>query len=130
MKIEIFTICDYSNNLSGKLIIVGTFDNINAKQFPAVHPALSLALRLRFYEDEYESHRFKIRLIDENENEVIKAIEGNMNVNEPSFGNHSSVNFSLNFAQIKFDSPGKYTFELYIDDNLESDLSLNLVKHS
>ena len=36
MEIEIFTLCDFAQDNSGKLTVVGTFDGINSKQFQTV----------------------------------------------------------------------------------------------
>ena len=34
MEIEIFTLCDYAQDMKGKLVLVGTFDTIFPKQYP------------------------------------------------------------------------------------------------
>ncbi len=128
MEIEIFTLCDHAQDSAGKLTIVGTFDVIFAGQFPAIHPSCSIAGRLRFSDKEVGAHGFKLKLINESGTDVIPPIEGNVDVKKPEVGHHSTVNFALNLFQLKFDNPGKYSIELYIDGEWRSGLTLNVVK--
>jgi len=128
MEIEIFTLCDYAQDYVGKLTVVGTFDVIMAANFPAIHPTCSIAGRLRFSEKEVGIHGFKLKLINEKGDDLIQAIEGDIEVKKPEIGNHSAVNFSLNLFQLKFDNPGKYSFELYMDGEWRSGFSLNVIQ--
>jgi hypothetical protein len=74
MEIEIFTLADFAQDNNSKLTIVGTFDSIQARQFPVQHPACTVACRMRFSIKETGSHEFKLRLIDTAGNEIIKPI--------------------------------------------------------
>ena len=125
---EIFTLCDYAQDMKGKFVIVGTFDTIFPKAFPCIHASCCVALRLRFSEEEQGPHKLKLRLIDSKGQEVIKNIEGNIQVQTPMKGHHSTVNFVLQLNQLKFDHPGKYAFELYVDEEWRSGLPLLLTE--
>lgn len=126
MEIEIFTLADFAQDNQSKMTIVGTFDSIHAKQFPVAHPACAIACRMRFSAKESGEHDFRLRLIDASGKEVIQPIEGNINITEPPNGQFSSVNFVINFNQLKFEKAGRYSFELYIDDDWKSGLPLFL----
>lgn len=126
MEIEIFTLADFAQDNNSKLTIVGTFDSISSKQFPAQHPACSLACRLRFAAKEAGAHDFKIRLIDSGGKETIQPIEGNINIAAPPNGQFSSVNLVINFNLLQFEKAGRYSFELYIDGEWKSGLPLLL----
>lgn len=126
MEIEIFTLADFAQDNSSKLTIVGTFDSINAKQFPVAHPACTIACRMRFAAKESGSHDFKLRLIDTGGKEIIQPIEGNINIGAPANGQFSSINIVVNFNQLKFETPGRYSFELYLDGEWKSGLPLFL----
>jgi len=128
METEIFTLCDFAQDAAGKLTIVGTFDQIGSKIFPLVHPSCSLACRLRFSDKEAGSHNFRIRLVDLNGKEVIPPIEGTINVGMPANANYAAINIVGNLNQLKFDKEGRYSFELYVDDNWQTGLPLNLIK--
>jgi hypothetical protein len=126
MEIEIFTLADFAQDNNSKLTIVGTFDSINAKQFPVQHPACTVACRLRFAAKETGQHDFKMRLIDAAGKEIIKPIEGNINIGEPPNGQWASINMVINFNQLHFEKPGRYSFELNIDGEWKSGLPLVL----
>lgn len=126
MEIEIFTLADFAQDNNSKLTIVGTFDAIHAKQFPVQHPACAIACRLRFSVKEQGSHDFRLRLIDTSGKEIIQPIEGTINIGEPPNGQFSSINIVVNFNQLKFDTAGRYSFELYVDSDWKSGLPLFL----
>ena len=126
MEIEIFTLADFAQDNNSKLTIVGTFDSINAKQFPVAHPACTVACRLRFAAKESGEHDFKLRLIDTAGKEIIQPIAGNINIANPPNGQFSSINIVINFNQLKFETAGRYSFELYIDGDWKSGLPLFL----
>lgn len=126
MEIEIFTLADFAQDNLSKLTIVGTFDSIQAKQFPIQHPACAIACRLRFAAKETGPHDFKLRLIDAEGKETIKPIEGNINIGAPPNGMFSSINIVINFNQVQFEKAGRYSFELYIDNDWKSGLPLFL----
>ena len=126
MEIEIFTLCDFAQDNHSKLTIVGTFDSINARQFPAAHPSCSIASRLRFAAKEAGSHHFRLRLIDAAGKEIIQPVQGDINIGSPPNGQFASINIVINFNQLQFEKPGRYSFELYIDEEWRSGLPLFL----
>ena len=126
MEIEIFTLCDFAQDNNSKLTVVGTFDSINARQFPFVHGNFSVACRLRFSEKEIGIHDMQLRFIDGKGEGLIKPIEAQINIPAPQNSQYSAVNLVFNFNQVKFDKPGRYSFELYIDDEWRSGLPLFL----
>ena len=128
METEIFTLADFAQDNNSKLTIVGTFDSIHTKQFPTQHPACSIACRLRFSAKETGTHDFRLRLIDSEGKEIIKPIEGNINIAMPPNGQFVSINIVINFNQLQFEKEGRYSFELYMDGDWRSGLPLFLSK--
>jgi hypothetical protein len=126
MEIEIFTLADFAQDNNTKLTVVGTFDSIYAKAFPVQHPSCAIACRLRFSTKELGEHDFKIRLTDSKGKEVIQPITGNISVGAAPNGHVSTLNIIINFNQLKFDNEGRYSFELFIDDEWRSGLPLFL----
>ena len=98
MEIEIFTLCDFAQDNSGKLTVVGTFDGIHSKQFPFVQANFSVACRLRFSEKEVGEHHMRLRLIDMDGKEIIQPIQGNMNIPKPQNGQYSAINLVFNLS--------------------------------
>jgi hypothetical protein len=126
MEIEIFTLADFAQDNNSKLTVVGTFDSIHTKQFPAIHPACTVACRLRFAAKDEGAHDFKLRLIDTGGKEIIQPVKGEINIGKPVNGQFTTINIVINFGQLQFPAPGRYSFELYIDDDWKSGLPLFL----
>lgn len=124
MQIEIFTLCDFAQDNNGKLTVVGTFDGIHSKQFPFTQANFSVACRLRFAEKETGTHDMRLRFIDGDGKELLQPIQGQMNIPKPTNGQYSTINLVFNLSQIKFEKAGRYSFELFIDNEWESGLPL------
>ena len=86
MEISIFTLCDFAQDNHSKLTVVGTFDSIHSKLFPFVQQSFSVACRLRFSEKETGGHDMRLRFTDSNKQELIKPIEGQINIATPQNG--------------------------------------------
>ncbi|MDR3160187.1 MAG: hypothetical protein LBU28_01055 [Spirochaetaceae bacterium] len=115
MKAEIFTFCDFAQENGGKLTIVGTFDTIVSKNFPCVHPQLSVVIRMRFDLWEFANHSFRIETRDLNGEMSMEAISGNVDVR--GVGNATAVSHLVfTISNLQFRSTGVVTFVLYMDD--------------
>jgi hypothetical protein len=124
MEIEIFSLCDYSQDFQGKLIIVGTFDTIFGVNFPLVFPACSVAARLRFHKGEEGQHNIRITFVDSNGVEIVPSINGDLNVQMPPDLDSSTFNLSITIGQLQFDNIGKYYVQFYIDGEQKRSLPL------
>ncbi|MCL2092578.1 MAG: hypothetical protein FWH12_00120 [Treponema sp.] len=115
MKIELFTFCDFAQENSGKLTIVGTFDTIISRNFPCMHPHLSVVIRLRFDLWEFSSHQFRIEARDLEGEMAIKPVRGNLEIK--ATGNATAVSHLVfTVSNLHFKQPGVINFVLYIDD--------------
>jgi hypothetical protein len=115
MKAEIFTFCDFAQENGGKLTIVGTFDTIVSKNFPCIHPQLSVVIRMRFDLWEFANHSFRIETRDLNGEMSMEAISGNVDVR--GVGNATAVSHLVfTISNLQFRSTGVVTFVLYMDD--------------
>jgi hypothetical protein len=115
VKIELFTFCDFAQENSGKLTIVGTFDTIIARNFPCVHPQLSVVIRIRFDIWEFSNHSFRIETRDLNGEMNMDAISGNVDVK--GVGNATAVSHLVfTISNLHFKNNGMVNFVLYIDD--------------
>ena len=115
IKIELFTFCDFAQENGGKLTIVGTFDTIISRNFPCVHPQLSVVIRLRFDLWEFSNHSFRIETRDLEGDMSMEAINGNVDVK--GVGNTTAVShLVLSISNLHFKNPGLINFVLFIDD--------------
>ena len=115
MKVEIFSFCDFAQENSGKLTVVGTFDTIISRNFPCIHPQLSVVIRLRFDLWEFANHNFRIETHDLDGELSLEPIKGNVDVQ--GAGNATAVShlvFSITNLHLK--KSGILNFVLFIDD--------------
>ncbi|MDR1901149.1 MAG: hypothetical protein LBQ88_02550 [Treponema sp.] len=127
MKIELFTFCDFAQENSGKLTVVGTFDTIIARNFPCKHPQLSVVIRIRFDLWEFANHRFRIETQDLDGETNISAITGNIEVK--GVGNATAVSHLVfTISNLYFKNSGLVNFVLYIDDKELSSIPLYVRK--
>ena len=125
MKIELFTFCDFAQENSGKLTIVGTFDTIISRNFPCIHPQLSVVIRIRFDLWEFANHQFKIETRDLDGEAMINPIQGNLEVK--GIGNATSVSHLVfTISNLHFKKSGMINFILYIDEKEVSSIPLYL----
>jgi len=128
VKIELFTFCDFAQENSGKLTIVGTFDTIISRNFPCVHPQLSVVIRIRFDLWEFGSHVFRIETRDLNGEINMDPISGTLDVK--GIGNASAVSHLVfTIGNLHFKNPGMINLTLYIDDKETSSIPLYIRKN-
>ena len=117
-------LCDAATDQQGKLNILGTFDAIHAVKFPAEHPQCAVAIRLRFTAVEAGEHKFKLLLVDVDGKPLIPPAEGTLNVPIPAGMESATVNLVMNYQRLRFNKPGRYSFDLAIDGREERSLPL------
>jgi hypothetical protein len=127
IKTELFTFCDFAQENGGKLTIVGTFDTIISRNFPCVHPQLSVVIRLRFDLWEFGSHTFRIETRDLNGETSMESINGNIEVR--GVGNASAVSHLVfSISNLHFKNSGLINFVLFIDDKEADSIPLYIRK--
>ena len=115
MKIELFSFCDFAQENSGKLTVIGTFDTIISRNFPCIHPQLSVVIRLRFDLWEFNNHSFRIECHDLDGNANLEPIKGNLEVR--SAGNATAVSHLVfTISNLHLRKSGILNFVLFIDD--------------
>jgi hypothetical protein len=127
MKIELFTFCDFAQENAGKLTVVGTFDTIISRNFPCMHPQLSVVIRLRFDLWEFSNHSFRIETRDLEGQMSIEPIRGNVEVK--GAGNATAVSHLVfTISNLHFKNSGVLNFVLYIDDKEVTSIPLYVRK--
>src|SRR5256712_4952433 len=86
MHLDFAVVADYAIvDQAGKLSVLGIFQHIWVQQFPAMHPRLHLVLRLKGKRTEIGEHQVQIRLLDEQDTEILGG-NGNVTFAEPPAG--------------------------------------------
>ncbi len=126
MNIEAFLLCDCATDQRGKLNVLGAFDSIYAKKTPIVHPACTVATRIRFDRIEEGEHKVSIAVIDQDGKAIVPRLNGNISVRARPDGGSSVVNLILNLQRLKFEDYGEYRIDLAIDGKVEGSLPFSV----
>ncbi|GHT01430.1 hypothetical protein AGMMS49525_02120 [Bacteroidia bacterium] len=116
METEILVICDNAQNYQDKMVVVGPFNTIHAVSCPFTHPTFSLAVRLNYNsKDKHGKKDIKIEFIDEKGAVFIPQINSSAIIPENIDESHT-ISIVVGLNNVKFDSFGKYTIKITIDD--------------
>jgi hypothetical protein len=126
MNIEAFLLCDAATDQQGKLNVLGAFDNIWAKNVPAMHPACSVVTRVRFAKIEDGNHSVRIQIIDQDGKNIGPKLEGGISVRTAPNLDSSVANLILNIQRLEFKQYGQYRIDLAIDGDIKASLPLHV----
>lgn len=115
MRLTTAMLADAAQVAGGKLFVMGgAFDTITAREFPALHRSLSLALVAEIGPaDRNRELDIMIRLVDEDGKEIGVESKGTFRVGSPATlpaGASSLVPLVANFIGVRFPEPGGYVF--------------------
>jgi len=127
MDIQVATLCDAAVDYNGKLCVIGTFDQIFARQVPVVHPSCALALRLCFKPGDEGQHKLGIAFVDEDGQPVIRPFEPVMEVRLPQENIFITRNIVLNLQGLKFEKAGTHEVQISMDGQLLCSVPLRVV---
>jgi hypothetical protein len=126
VKLQLALICDAANiSREGKLNILGVFSALRARQFPCVHPSLTLVVGLEATYTERGEHAIDIRLVDADGVELLK-LDGQVNIQTERPGRPIFSQAVLQLNNIAFPHPGTYTVDILVDRRHERSVSLEV----
>jgi hypothetical protein len=128
MNIQVAVLCDAATDDRGKLNLLGTFDTIMTPQMPAVHPQCSVALRVTFSQEDEGEHKLKLNFVDADGRSVMPPMDVQVQVALPEDTHFLTRNVIVNIQQVKFEKPGLYSIDIFLDDRQQASIPL-LVKH-
>lgn len=115
MEIEVLTLADSAQNYQNKLIVVGTFNTINAAAVPFDY-SFSLACRFRFLKDEPPFTALYFKLVKPDGTFLIKEIKASRNIIKQNEEPFYSVNLVLNFESVTFPTEGSFSVDVSTDN--------------
>ena len=128
MQVEILSLCDAATDYQGRLCILGAFDAIHARVFPATHPQCALALRLRFTQIEVGDHSIRLHLVNDDGGLVLPPIDAKLTIAlNPGFDS-ASANMILAIQGLVLIAPGDYAVNLAVDGKQEASIPLYVRK--
>jgi hypothetical protein len=115
MKIDLSLLCDAATvDPSGKLNVLGVFDRIHAREFPARHGRLCLVLRLETRAVDAGERIAEIRLVTPAGEDLVR-LDGKIQIGPASGDTISRIPQVLNLDGIVFPEAGTYRFEVSVD---------------
>jgi hypothetical protein len=129
MNIQVAVLCDAATDDRGKLNLLGAFDTIITPQLPAVHPQCSIALRVTFSSEDEGQHKLRLNFVDADGHSVMPPMDVPVGVTLPEDALFLTRNFIVNIQQLKFEQPGLYSIDVFLDVDQKASIPL-LVRHS
>lgn len=126
MHLDFAVVADYAVvDQAGKLSVLGIFQHIWVQQFPAMHPRLHLVLRLKGRRTEIGEHTVQIRLLDEQDAELLGG-NGKVNFAEPPAGVTEIEAGAILVFDVPFPHAGSYRFEITVDGERKASVPLTV----
>lgn len=109
------------DRLTGKWSIIGVFDRVLAPSFPVIHPTVALYFRMS---DAQGRYRIKVEFRDGSDRRVglFEGIE--LEVKDAA----QSVDLGLPTHMLRLEKPGKYQFQLYVNDEYAAAADLAVIQ--
>ena len=125
MKVEIFTLCDAATvDAAGKLNILGSFDRLNAREVPIVHPHCALAIKLRFERVEEGQKQLRIAFVDQDGAAFMQNLDATAEVRFHGDDPSVTVSLALNIQQLRLPRFDEYSIDLAVDGRQEASIPL------
>jgi len=122
MRIEVFVICEGATEQNGRLSLVGTYEMIGVPAFPSVMPAITIAVRVRFWPAECRRHLVRPEITNPDGGCVVRTGESPITLNPPNPDRSIAYNVIGQFKEVQFDQPGEYSVDFYLNGCIESRL--------
>ena len=108
---------------SGKISLIGVFENISAACFPVVHRALSVYAKLTDAEGDYTIRLELVRLEDSH-----VVAQGTLRA---TFADRMSPGeLIFNLENLGLERPGRYEFRLYAEDRFVAGKTFTVIQSS
>ena len=127
MTIEIFGLCDFAQDAYGKLTLIGAFDAITVREFPAIHPFMCVAARICFPIYELGEHTVRVEIKDPDGGYLVPALDGKLALNGIG-GDSACANLTLNLMNLHFRNETSWRVSLAIDGQEKATIPLYIRK--
>lgn len=131
MELLTAVLCDSAADYQGKLCVLGAFDTIWARQFPATHSQCSVAMRFLFRPEDVGEHKLEILFVDPDGHNLMPRgpIMVNMKIDEiPDQVYFMSRNLVINLQGLPIKEPAQYSFDVKMDETIIARIPLQVMK--
>lgn len=125
MEVVLLLAADHANVAqTGKLNVMGIFNDINAPTFPVRHPAMHLVVKLAAELGEFsQQRRVTVKLLDEDGVEMVNLGQ-DINLPIRAGARRPEFNFIMELRDLVFPRPGVYEFAVYVDKDFKRSLPI------
>lgn len=128
MDVQIASLCDSAADYGGKLCLIGAFDTILVRQFPAQHPFCSVALRIIFRDTDEGRHELRLNLIDDDGQSLLPGMPPNeFDIRLPDNQFFATANRVFNLQGMLFKKPGQYSIDITLDGKMIARIPLQVL---
>src|SRR5690349_7201951 len=112
MKLEVFCACDFASaEANGKLNILGAFDTIFTRDFPATHHLMCLAAKVRFNLNELGLKKLKLSFFSPENQMVMPPMENEVQVDSGSDEPGATAQIAITLLGLRLPIAGEYRFD-------------------
>lgn len=130
MDVTLAVLADYSNvSREGKLNVLGVFDIIRAKNFPAVHRSMQLVMTFEAPRSEINTDKnIQVKLIDSDGKQIFEI--GRQFTLTSGASNEMMIksNNILSLNDLVFEKAGDYAFSILINGEEKRSVRLRLIQ--
>lgn len=126
MNVTFALLADYTTtSKEDKFSVIGIYDRIGARSFPARHPQLQLAIRINTTRaDMGHDRQIMVDLVD-SEGKTLQKAEGMIGIPR-DIPRPPTMNLVMVFEDTVFQEAGAYQFNIFIDGRMEAEVPLAL----
>jgi hypothetical protein len=116
LRVRFALLADYSNvTREGKINILGLFDFINARDFPAMHAEMQFVIRFEAdISERGQQKEVEVRLINDRA-DTLMSLDGRITIADFQATQMPFINQVLILRNLVFPAAGDYQFDIYID---------------
>jgi len=126
LDLTVLLAADYANVTGDhKLNVMGIFNVINARAFPARHPQIHLVAKLSAGPAEYgKTRKIMVKFLNEDATQELVNWSGDIIVPTGVGGRKVEINQILQLRDLIFQSAGTYQFSILVDDDEKGTLPI------
>ena len=127
MNLQIAVACDSAVEYANRLCLLGTFDTIEARAFPAIKTHCSFVFQIGWGKSEEGNHTVRVHFMNEDGQQMLDDIQSNIKVAVPAGRFFTPTNHIINIQQLKFARPGSYLAAISVDDDHLGEVQLQVI---
>lgn len=129
MEVRMAFLADAANVTdSGKLNVLGIFNNVYAETFPYQHPHMQCVVQFEAGAAEFgKTKEIEISLVT-SDGKVVGTMKGQVQVPKPEAGSRASVELVLGLNNVPFESPGAYEFSVLVGGEQKWSIPIHAVE--